>query len=265
MPALVIENPLLVFNRNTLKISCSCMPKIGQVIKNHNKSILDQNEPELLKKRCNCREKTACPLENKCLTEYVVYRAQVTSGNETSTYIGLTEGTFKKRYTCHKSSFSNEKLRLSSELSKKNLVPEGRWQAIQYHMGYCTKRAIGSAEDLPPRFRANPPNFRQKYFPADSAERPANVRRTPPDSARKRANPRGVRRELAEEFTRKMFADKNLSYATVPGGRSSVPDDPPPRTIPPRTCPPRTIPRTCTWYCTTTRSIAQISTKSSER
>ena len=87
------------------------------------------------------------------------------------------------------------------------------------------------------RFRADPANFRQKYFPAESAERPSNVRRTPPDSARKRANPRGVRRELAEEFTRKMSADKNLSYATVPGGRSSVPDDPPPRTIPPRMCP----------------------------
>ena len=64
-------------------------------------------------------EKTACPLQNKCLTECVIYKAQVTSGNETSTYIGLTESTFKKRYTSHESSFSNEKLRLSSELSKK--------------------------------------------------------------------------------------------------------------------------------------------------
>ena len=90
------------------------------------------------------------------------------------------------------------------------------------------------------RFRADPANFRQNYFLADSAERPANVRRTPPDSARIRADPRGVRRELAEEFTRKMSADKNLAYATVSRGRSSAPDDPPPRTIPPRMLPPRT-------------------------
>ena len=41
--------------------------------------------------------------------------------------------------------------------------------------------AIGSAEELLPRiradsarFRADPANFRQKYFPADSAERPAD-------------------------------------------------------------------------------------------
>ena len=66
--------------------------------------------------------------------------------------------------------------------------------------------AIGSAEDLPPRFRA-----------------------TPPDSAQKRADPRGVRRELAEEFTRKMSADKNLSFSTAPRGRTSAPDDPTPR------------------------------------
>ena len=85
------------------------------------------------------------------------------------------------------------------------------------------------------RFRADPPDVRQKYFLAESAERPANVRRTPPDSARIRADPPGVRRELAEVFTRKTSADKNLSYDTVPRGRSSALDDPPPRTIPPRT------------------------------
>ena len=89
--------------------------------------------------------------------------------------------------------------------------------------------AIGSAEDLSPRFRADPANLRQNNFPADSAERPANVRRTPPDSARKRADPRGVRHELAEEFTRKMSADKNFSFNTAPRGRTSAPDDPPPR------------------------------------
>ena len=79
------------------------------------------------------------------------------------------------------------------------------------------------------RFRADPANFRQNYFPADSAERPANVRRTPADSARIRADPRGVRCELAEEFTRKMSADKNLSYTSTPRGRTSAADDRPQR------------------------------------
>ena len=62
------------------------------------------------------------------------------------------------------------------------------------------------------RFRADPANFRQKYFPADSAERPANVRRTLAEAAQIQADPRGLRSELAEEFTRKMSADKNLPY-----------------------------------------------------
>ena len=79
------------------------------------------------------------------------------------------------------------------------------------------------------RFRADPPDVRQKYFSADSAERPANVRRTLADSARIRADPRGVRRELAEEFTRKMSADKNLSYTSAPRGRTSAADDRSPR------------------------------------
>ena len=92
--------------------------------------------------------------------------------------------------------------------------------------GAVGTEAIGSAEELPPRiranprryartppgsarirrtsarFRADPPDVRQKYFSADSAERPANVRRTPADSGRIRADPRGLRGELAEEFTR---------------------------------------------------------------
>ena len=34
------------------------------------------------------------------------------------------------------------------------------------------------------RFRADPANFRQNNFPADSAEHPANVRRTPAESTR---------------------------------------------------------------------------------
>ena len=104
--------------------------------------------------------------------------------------------------------------------------------------------AIGSAEDLPPRFRPNPrgnartppgsarirrTSAKNFFASADSAERPANVRRKLADSARIRADPRGVRRELAEKFTQKMSADKNLSYTSSPRGRNSAADDRPPR------------------------------------
>ena len=110
-----------LFNRNNTKISYSCMPNIGQVIKGHNKTVLAQKEKKSPdgKKLCNCRKKSDCPLNNKCLTPCIVYRANVKSEGQVHTYIGLTEGTFKKRHANHKSSFSHEYLRLSSELSKK--------------------------------------------------------------------------------------------------------------------------------------------------
>ena len=75
------------------------------------------------------------------------------------------------------------------------------------------------------RFRTDPANFCQNDFPEDSAKHPANVWWTP---ARIRADPHGVRHELAEEFTLKMSSDKNLSYNTAPRRRTSAPDDPPP-------------------------------------
>ena len=79
-------------------------------------------------------------------------------------------------------------------------------------------------------FRADPANFREKYFLAEFAERPANVRQISAESALIRADPRGLRGELAEEFTRKMSADKNLSYATVPRRKTSAANVFPPRT-----------------------------------
>ena len=95
-----------------------------------------------------------------------------------------------------------------------------------FRRGFARIRADWFRAD---RFRADPPDVRQKYFSADSAERPANVRRTPADSARIRADPRGLRGELAEEFTRKMSADKNLPNTTVPRGETSAADVLPPR------------------------------------
>ena len=83
------------------------------------------------------------------------------------------------------------------------------------------------------QFCTDPANFRQNNFPTDSGGRSPDVRRTSgerlADSARKRADLRRVRSELAEEFTQKMSANKNLSFTTAPRGRTSAPDDPPPR------------------------------------
>ena len=65
----------------------------------------DKNEEN--KKTCNCRVPVNCPLGGECLVSSVVYKATVKddSGGINS-YVGITEGTFKERYTGHKSSFN---------------------------------------------------------------------------------------------------------------------------------------------------------------
>ena len=69
------ENPLhKIFNKNTLKVSYSCMGNIASVLSAHNKSILYPKKSEF---GCNCRSKTDCPLDNKCLTPKIVYQADV--------------------------------------------------------------------------------------------------------------------------------------------------------------------------------------------
>ena len=73
------------------------------LIQGHNKKTLRNTEKfetkntETDKSLCNCRDKSQCPLENKCLTNNVIYKATVTTKNETKQYIGSTGGPLKKR------------------------------------------------------------------------------------------------------------------------------------------------------------------------
>ena len=117
-----------IFNRNTIKISYSCMNNTKQIIDNHNKRILtastqiDNTAAATIdnNKTCNCRQKNTCPLDGNCLQSSVIYQATVTrkDNNTTETYIGLTENDFKTRYRNHTASFRHAKHRNSTELSK---------------------------------------------------------------------------------------------------------------------------------------------------
>ena len=104
------------FNRNTIKISYSCMPNMSSVISSHNKKILGQSN-NLTEAGCNCRRGTVCPLDGKCLTESLIYKATVESDQTSSTYIGQASTTFKTRYNNHKSSFNLLHLQKSTRLS----------------------------------------------------------------------------------------------------------------------------------------------------
>ena len=99
-----------IFNRNTIKISYSCMSNTKRIIDNHNQRILKSSELTANtgkdNKTCNCRQKNTCPLNGNCLQSSVVYQATVTrqDNNITETYVGLTENDFKTRYRNHTAS-----------------------------------------------------------------------------------------------------------------------------------------------------------------
>ena len=78
------------------------MENVGNIIKKHNRVIFN-SKPTIPEDGCNCKEKTRCPLENKCLTTSIIYEANVApdSENREKHYIGLTEGTLKKRFYGH--------------------------------------------------------------------------------------------------------------------------------------------------------------------
>ena len=59
-----------IFNKNTVKISYSCMRNMNSIISAHNRSILN---PPKTNCGCNCRDDTNFPLENQCLTPNIVY------------------------------------------------------------------------------------------------------------------------------------------------------------------------------------------------
>ena len=65
-----------IFNRNTVKVSYSCMNSVRSIITNHNVRMIRKNQPQVISAdNCNCRNKEACALQNKCMNKDIVYKA----------------------------------------------------------------------------------------------------------------------------------------------------------------------------------------------
>ncbi|GFR84930.1 hypothetical protein ElyMa_006014600 [Elysia marginata] len=96
-----------------MKISYSCLPSFKQAILDHNKRLLQKHKaenPATPTRLCNCRKKSECLPDTKCLTECTVFKATVTqpAANKKDHYIGLTDNSFQTRYNLHKSSVQLE-------------------------------------------------------------------------------------------------------------------------------------------------------------
>ena len=69
----------------------------------------------LWKNPATAKTKISAPLEGKCLSKSVIYKATVKQDNEkVNTYIGLTCNTFKKRFYSHNHSFKNPDVKQTS-------------------------------------------------------------------------------------------------------------------------------------------------------
>ena len=134
-----------LFNRNSVKISYSCMPNVKSIISKHNKTVLDPpiNNSE---RTCNCINKEKCPFQEKCLTNNIMYKATLTSNQDNyqhKMYYGIAETRFKQRYTNHIKSFRHEKHQSNTELSNElwdiknnNYTPNIVWEILQKHQTY---------------------------------------------------------------------------------------------------------------------------------
>ena len=68
---------------------------------------------------CNCQGGPAvCPVQGRCLTKGVIYRATVTDteSGQVETYTGVTGNTFKSRYNGHNSDIDKEENRHKTTL-----------------------------------------------------------------------------------------------------------------------------------------------------
>ena len=156
-------NPLnKIFNRNTVKMSYRCTPSLGLKIAAHNFKILrgETIEDNLEKRSCNCRQKDLCPVDQKCLSEGVVYQAEVTRDDGVKdSYVGLTERTFKDRWTKHKSSFRTRNPKNASGLSRYI------WNLEDIGMGYKIDwRILSRAKPFDPASGVCRLCIREKYY-----------------------------------------------------------------------------------------------------
>ena len=66
------------------------MKNMGSIISSYNKQVL---QPRNKNYGCNCRQKEDFPLDNKCLTPNIIYKAQITNktNDEHEKYLGAAE------------------------------------------------------------------------------------------------------------------------------------------------------------------------------
>ena len=86
-----------IFNRNTIKVSYSCMNNVSQIIKKLNKNVSNKKQKQT--NPCNCRNKNECPLNGNCRVQKVIYKCSVSATQtfKQCVYLGIAEENLKQR------------------------------------------------------------------------------------------------------------------------------------------------------------------------
>ena len=112
------------------------MPNMKSVIQNHNAILLSKYTTPVPARACSCCQKSECPLNNKCLSEILVYEAAVSQASSqiNKYYYGNCEKTFKERYNNHTGTFRKKNKQKSTELSKH--IWELKTNSIQHQISW---------------------------------------------------------------------------------------------------------------------------------
>ena len=85
-----------ICNKNTVKISYSCMLNMAAILSRHNKTILASKNINV-HPPCNCQHKAECPLNGDCCKKAIIYKASISTDSIDSpkSYYGCCETEFK--------------------------------------------------------------------------------------------------------------------------------------------------------------------------
>ena len=121
------------------------MPNMMSIINNHNKKLLypHTNDKDL---PCNCKNLHDCPLNGKCQTKSIIYKASISAPNSpTQHYFGCCETEFKTRFYNHRQSFNHQEKANATELSKtlwkykdKGIKPLITWSIVCKSFAYTS-------------------------------------------------------------------------------------------------------------------------------
>ena len=96
-------------NRHSIKLSYSTMKNLGSHIAASNLKKVKQNPVKTTENTCKCEnQQMQCPVNGQCMTDNVVYEAQVKTRYTTKSYIGMTGRPFFERWKEHRGNLKHK-------------------------------------------------------------------------------------------------------------------------------------------------------------